>query len=267
MNDSVTGRVEVSAPADNRSRWRLLGEFLTRPYPTSFSVVAPFALFCLLIPGYLVIGAYMKGRVLHMPALTLDRIWPMQPAWALVYGSLYFAGFLPMVVIRREGQLRRTIWAYVTMWLVAYVVFIFYPTVLPRPTRAEIGTGFFAWCLRIVYTWDAPYNCFPSLHVAQPYLAALTCYRVHRGIGRAAGVWATLVALSTLFTKQHYVADVVVGAGMAWIAYVIFLRRYPRAASPEIDDRVAPLIVWGFIGLHMLVIAGFWVAYLAGVVV
>lgn len=251
----------MNAPDSSRSRWRLVAQMLSRPYPLSPAILALFAVFVALVPLYIVIGAYMRDRVLHMPALALDRALPVVPAWSLVYGSLYFAMFLPLVVVRREEQIRRTLQAYLMLWIVAYAIFLAYPTVLPRPTRAEIGGGFCGWALRIVYAWDGPYNCFPSLHVAQSYLAALACYRVSRGIGLAAGVWATLVAVSTLYTKQHYVADVIVGAFMAWVAHAVFLRGCPRAAVPEIDDRIVPVVILGFAGIHALTIAGFWVAY------
>jgi membrane-associated phospholipid phosphatase len=235
---------------------------LTRPYPLSLRVIVPFVVLMLLVPGYIVIGAYMRDRILHMPELALDRAMPLQPVWSLVYGSLYFCVFLPLVVVRREEQIYRTILAYLMLWIVAYVGWLAYPTMLPRPAKAVIGEGFFAWTLRIIYSCDEPYNCFPSLHVAQSFLAALTCWRVHRGVGIAAVVWASLIALSTLYTKQHYVADVIAGTVMAFVAYGIFLRNCPRATIPEIDRRVAPVIILGFIGIHALVSAGFWVAYL-----
>ena len=49
-----------------------------------------------------------------------------------------------------------------------------------------IGEGFAVWGLRALYSSDPPYNCFPSLHVAYSFLAALTCHRVHRALGMPA---------------------------------------------------------------------------------
>ena len=74
------------------------------------------------------------------------------------------------------------------------------------------GDGFAAWSLRLLYDIDTPYGCFPSLHVAWAFVSALTCYRVHAGVGWVAAGWATLIAVSTLYTKQHYVVDVIAGA-------------------------------------------------------
>lgn len=80
----------------------------------------------------------------------------------------------------------------------------------------------------------------------------------------AAFIWATLVAVSTLFTEQRYVVDVVSGALIAGASYLVFLRTYPRSAVPQLDARAVPPIMLGFVGIHALAIAGFWVAYLMG---
>ena len=120
-----------------------------------------------------------------------------------------------MLVMRQEELIRRTFLAWLLVWVVGYVCFLVYPTILPRPASAAIGEGFFACVLRGIYDADPPRNCFPSLHVASPFVAAFACYRVHRGVGLAAGLWAALIAASTVFTKQHYVADVIAGIFLA----------------------------------------------------
>jgi membrane-associated phospholipid phosphatase len=168
-----------------------------------------------------------------------------------------------MLVIRQEEQIRRTFLAWLMVWITGYACFLVYPTILPRPT-GEIGEGFFAWFLRSIYDADPPRNCFPSLHVATVFVSALSCWRVHRGVGLAAGLWASLIALSTLFTKQHYIADVISGIFLAGAAWVVFLRTCPRVATPELDRRVAPLLLLGLIGTYALVVAGLWVAYQMG---
>jgi len=98
-------------------------------------------------------------------------------------------------------------------------------------------------------------------------VSALTSYRVHRGVGLAALLWATLIGASTLFTKQHYVVDVIAGALMAFAAYALFLRGYPREAVAPIDRRRAPLRALGFVGIFASVVAFVWVLYRTGAVV
>jgi membrane-associated phospholipid phosphatase len=232
-----------------RVQWNMVREVLTRPYPLSIPTVVPMVTLMLLVPFYIFIGDFMRGRPVHVPELALDRGVPLRPAWALVYGALYlFLIQLPVFVVRQEALVRRTILAYLMVWIVAYVFFLTYPTIAPRPMKV-MGEGFVVWGLRFLYSADPPHNCFPSLHVAHSCVSALTCSLGHRGVGIAAGVCASLVGISTLYTRQHYVLDVIAGILLACVAYVVFLRKYPRESIPEIDRRVAPALAAGVVGI------------------
>lgn len=230
---------------------------MTRPQPVTIPMVTLFAL----VPFYLYIGELVRGRTLHVPELALDHAIPLVPAWSVVYGSLFLAALLPVMVVHQQELIRRTILAFLMAWLVSYAVFLAYPTVTSRPEEFA-GDGFFDWTLSLIYESDIRYNCFPSLHVAQCFIAALVCHRVHRGVGAAAAVWACLVALSTLFTKQHYVLDVVGGVVLAGVAWFFFLRGYPPAAVPERERRLAPALAMVAVGLYGLFVIGLWFAYM-----
>ena len=149
---------------------------------------------------------------------------------------------------------------YVLVILLSYAVFLLYPTSAPRLETVAV-TGFSTWTLQALYGMDPPYNCFPSLHVAYSFVAAFACRRVHRGVGLAAIVWASLIAISTLFTKQHYVADVIGGTVAALLAQLLFLRRHPFAATPEHDRRRAPARALAAAAIYAAMLAVFAVAY------
>ena len=246
---------EMPAP---RLTWRMITEIFARPQPVTIPMVTLFAI----IPFYLFIGSYVSHShwTLHAPEVALDRGLPLHPAWSVIYGSLFVAAFLPVFIVHQQELIRRTIFAYLTAWLVSYAVFLAYPTISPRHADV-VGAGFFACALRTIYSSDVPFNCFPSLHVAQCFLAALTSYRVHRGVGAVAGVWACLVGMSTLYTKQHYVVDVIAGAILAYAAYLIFLRGYPRNAVPELERRLAPMLALGAFGMYGIIVVGLWFVY------
>lgn len=230
---------------------------LTRPYP----VTIPMVVLVSLVPFYIFIPELMPARTRYAPELALDGMVPLQPAWALVYGALYlFLIMLPVFVVRQEEQIRRTVFAYLTVWIAAYVCFILYPTIAPRPAGV-IGEGFAVRGLRFLYASDPPYNCFPSLHVAHSFVSALTCHRIHRGVGVAALLGASLVGVSTLYTKQHYVLDVVAGVLLACVAYAVFLRSDPRAEIPELDRRLAPVLAVGLLAILGFLVACLWIAH------
>jgi membrane-associated phospholipid phosphatase len=236
--------------------WRQVAGIFTRPQPVTIPMVALFAI----IPFYLFIGGAMPGRTLHAPELALDRALPLLAPWSVVYGSLFCAALLPVFVVHQQELIRRTVLAYLAAWLFAYACFLAYPTIAPQHPKV-VGGGFSDWALRVIWESDVPRNCCPSLHVAQCFLASLVCYRVHRGVGAVTGVWAFLVGLSTLYTKQHYVVDVIGGAALAYAAYLVFLRGYPREATPELERRLAPLLALGAFATYGLMVFGFCLLY------
>lgn len=259
---TAAGHPRVDPPRPAPFRWGMVAESLRKPY----RVTIPMVVLVLLVPLYVFIPDLAVRRTPAVPALALDDRIPLQPAWVFVYGSLYlFLILLPVFVVRQEKVLRRTVFAYLAVWISAYVVFFVYPTVAPRPDDIVAGDGFPVWGLRLLYSLDPPHNCFPSLHVAHSFVSALSSYRVHRRLGVAASVSALAVALSTLFTKQHYILDVAAGIVLAFVAYAIFLRGTRREDVPELDRRVAPalaLVVFGIVALF----AGFYfAAYMLGV--
>lgn len=246
-------------PAGWPSRWRLIGESLSRPYPVPARLLVLFAL----VPLYIIIPALYPPEHRYAPNLALDRVLPLVPAWSLVYGALYlFLIVLPVLVVRQEALIQRTVNAYLFIWITAYAFFfLLYPTVAPRPALVT-GSGFGTWGLRALYGADPPYNCFPSLHVAHSFVSAWAAFRVHRGVGRVALAFAGLVAVSTLFTRQHYVIDVVGGCLLAAIACMTFLRA--GVPVPELDRQVAPplAVLLGF--ATAFCVTGFWLVYLYG---
>jgi membrane-associated phospholipid phosphatase len=240
----------------SRRRSSKLAESLSRPFPDSI----PILVLAVLVPMYMVIAVVIRGRTLFIPELALDGALPLQPGWVLVYWSQWVFSFLPVFVVRGHELRRRVVLAYLTIVIVAYVGFLLYPTLGPRPPHVA-GEGFFAWNLRALYEFDPPYNCFPSLHVAYSFLAALTAYRVHRGLGLAALVWSALIGVSTLYTKQHYIVDVFAGILIAYAAYALFLRSFPREVIAPADRRSAPIRALAVPAIYAIVVACFWVAY------
>lgn len=236
----------------------LAGRRVTRaPYHNT----APALALAVVIPVYHVISVFNRGRAANMPELAIDRAIPLEPTWMLVYGSVFLFAFLPAFVVRGAELTRRVLWSYILVEFLAFAGYLAYPTSLPRP--AITTDGFFLWTLRLIYDIDPPRNCFPSLHVAWAFVAALSCYLVHRGVGLAAMGWAGLIGISTLYTEQHYLVDVIAGVMMAFLAYVLFLRAHDRAAIAESDVQRAPLRATRIVWTYVCVIAVFVIIYSA----
>ena len=103
---------------------------LTRPYRVTLPMIA---LVCL-VPLYVFIGVANKGRPHYSPSIAVDDWIPLAPAWSIIYGAVYlFLIVLPVMVIWHEELIRRTVRAYLLIWLTAYAFFLIYPTIAPRP--------------------------------------------------------------------------------------------------------------------------------------
>jgi membrane-associated phospholipid phosphatase len=252
-------RPDIRSP---NNTWNLFVKALTRPVSLSIRTIVPIVILILLIPLYIFIGVLITpGQSLHRPELALDRAIPLQPYWVFAYGSLYaFLILLPIFILRHEEHIRRTAFAYLLVWITSYACFLLYPTVAPRPEKV-IGNEFVFWALRFLYSSDPPYNCFPSLHVAHSFVSVFTCYRVHRGVGITAAICAGFMAVSTIYTKQHYVVDVMAGILLASLAYVIFLRNYRGDEISDQERRAVPILTLSIVAILIVLFFCYWIAY------
>lgn len=235
----------------------LAGRRVSRaPYPH----VMPALVLAVVIPAYPIIAGFNRGRPLNTPDMAIDRAIALEPAWMLVYGSVFLFAFLPVFVVRGADLTRRVLWSYILVELVAYIGFVLYPTELPRP--ALVVDSFPAWTLQHIYDVDPPRNCFPSLHVAWATVAALSCYSVHRGVGMAALGWAALIGVSTLYTKQHYLVDVLGGIALAAAAYGLLIRGHARSTLSARDVQHAPRRALLAVGTYGTIVAVFAFVYM-----
>ena len=84
--------------------------------------------------------------------------------------------------------------------------------------------------MRLIWAADTPTNVCPSIHCQSSVCMALALassrplYR-RRGLQAAVWLWAGLICLSTLFTKQHSVIDMVCGILVALPGLWLFRRK------------------------------------------
>jgi membrane-associated phospholipid phosphatase len=93
--------------------------------------------------------------------------------------------------------------------------------ILAQPTNGD----FFAVLMKeYVESLGTPFNCFPSLHVSVTGMCFYSLFRYSkvnrtratRIIVIVSFVITVGIILSTLFLRQHYIADVVAGVLLAW---------------------------------------------------
>ncbi|WP_256759824.1 phosphatase PAP2 family protein [Cohnella sp. WQ 127256] len=154
----------------------------------------------------------------------VDRSTPFIPEFAVPYMIWYPFLILVFVLILRKDKQEyyRTVLAMCLGLLLSNMIFFMFQTIVPRPEVSS--SGFFNHLVSFVYANDKPYNCFPSVHVMTSTLMIFGS----QALGWMKRIPIILIALciivSTLFIKQHVIADVL--AGMLLARFVFWFAAY-----------------------------------------
>lgn len=148
----------------------------------------------------------------------VDRYIPFVPEFILAYVSWYpyLALALVYFCLKDRKTYYNVLLSYNIGAVICYLIYFFFQTTMPRPML--VGDDIFTSMVSWMYSIDAPFNCFPSMHVMVSWLMMSGMTRskarnarnllVINGIG-------TLIILSTMFIKQHSFMDAVAGIILA----------------------------------------------------
>lgn len=177
---------------------------------------------------YFGIGHLHLNRSTEILRTRLDDAIPFWPWTAWCYLPFYAGVFIIAVAgIKRRALFNRAVMAVLIVMSLGAIGHVFvsaeYPRPVLHPPYPDLSAAFLAWVQRI----DPPGNVFPSLHVAHTTMLALLLIKDRPRLGRIALAMATALALSTLTTKQHFLADVVSGYALAFFGRWLALRKLP----------------------------------------
>jgi membrane-associated phospholipid phosphatase len=164
---------------------------------------------------YVPLNVFSVGRDAHTLFLPGEERLPFLPIFEYLYVLTYFIAVLLIATVRDYASFRRLARATGLSLLAAYTTYLLFPVYFERP-HLEVSS-LHTWLLSLEYL-DKPYNHFPSLHVTLSWLAVFGSQV--SGRSRAGlSVLAAGISVSTLFVKQHYIADVLYGFVLAWITW------------------------------------------------
>ena len=194
-------------------------------------------LFLLLVVFYILLNTIMYDwtgalytRGFHLNT-ALDNLIPFAPAWAIFYLYLFYPlsavtmAWFAFIEYKRGIALAFSL---VLINLAADLVYIVFPVTTDIYREALLAHPLvgnpFAAAMYGHYGSDPSFNCFPSLHAAVSVICFYAWYRyacvkpnrITRAIAIGMLVVTVGVVLSTLFVKQHYVADEIAGIILAW---------------------------------------------------
>jgi membrane-associated phospholipid phosphatase len=167
--------------------------------------------------------------VRRLPPTILDRAIELAPVWVWVYQSVYLLLSVVPWLSKTAGELIRYARGFILQASIGFAFFLILPVQGPRPPVLTSDPMF-----QLLVWYDAPLNCFPSLHIGLSVYTVLFATRISRGrlaktpriiLITAAAIWTLAIAFSALATKQHYAVDLPAGAVLALLCHTWTWRR------------------------------------------
>ncbi|WP_139906121.1 phosphatase PAP2 family protein [Clostridium thermarum] len=158
----------------------------------------------------------------QMVFLPIDYKVPFIKEFIIPYIAWYPFIVLTMVYLclKDKKVYYRTLTSIILGFISSFAIFYVFQTHVPRPE--VVGDDIFSVLVRLIYSNDQPYNCFPSLHVLESHLMVMGVNALEnksKKVQYFVIFTSVMIILSTQFIKQHVVIDII---GGLYLAEVIF---------------------------------------------
>jgi len=183
--------------------------------------------------GYTLLSSYNSTRFFlnAVPFYTfttpVDALAPFAPWFVWPYFSYMPLLIIIYLMLKTPSQIVQYSVNYVAITTLSFISFYWLPVALIH--QPLVCDSISCDAVRYLRSIDAGVNLFPSLHATHMLLAIFIALRHITGNLRILIVTlASLILASTIFTKQHYVADVLVAAlvtPLVWFTYLKSVRR------------------------------------------
>lgn len=182
-----------------------------------------------IVGGFIIWGMYTLAQYVYIgepyffPMSEFESSIQFLPWTIWIYVALYPFNGGTFLIIKSEKTFNIIAYSFILLQMIAFFVFVTFPVayhreLFPLPETKNLTIFVF----EIIRTVDKPLNCFPSLHVANTFLMAYAFFLEQKKKLIPWLIMATLISLSTLTTKQHYIADVAFGVFLATALFIFF---------------------------------------------
>lgn len=193
-------------------------------------------------------------RTLFTP---IDHAIPFISAFAVPYVFIFYPftiftlGYFAFV---KPQKLDQYFTAILIVYAISYITYIIFPVMMIRPSPQELPTDFLSKVMIKYYSLDPPLNCFPSLHAANSTLVAYFLSREKPKFKW--GFWGTafLIILSTLFVRQHVIADEISGFLVAYFASWFSEKNIKEEPIPDIflrERKIFTIILASIVSFYL----------------
>ena len=152
----------------------------------------------------------------HIINFIVDSKIPFIPYFVYIYNLFYPFMFLSLYYIycKDTKTYKSGIYAGIIGYLICDIIFLIYPTIMVRADISNINMDFLTkFVVNATYYFDEPpLNCLPSVHVLfcmQVIFTTIMSKNIKSKYKIFIIIFAFLIAISTVFVKQHYFYDVI----------------------------------------------------------
>ncbi|WP_228408470.1 phosphatase PAP2 family protein [Chryseobacterium takakiae] len=156
-----------------------------------------------------------------LPSFTFDfeKSIPFIPLSIIPYMASGFFFCLVFFSCKNKHQLKILTWRMLFVTIIAGLFFVTVPLRFSL-TKPDVSNSILNLPFSFLQTFDSPFNQSPSLHIAFAFIfwsvfKDLTKWRTFLLI------WLILLGISTLTTFQHHVIDLLTGAILAHVSFII----------------------------------------------
>ena len=172
----------------------------------------------------------------HNLATIFDKVMKFNSIFIIpyVYWYVYIViGFIIILIQSRVNYMRTFLSFFIGMGI-CYCIYYIYPTEIIRPNIEN--SNVLNYLVNIIYSADRSVNCFPSLHALTTYfIMRYTKYEKNKKNFYYTQIVGSLIILSTVFIKQHFVADII-GAMVICEVIIYFMNKVSEDRIKKVLD-------------------------------
>ena len=183
---------------------------------------------------YMFVKLFQTGY--HTFDFDIDKKIPFIPQVIIIYNLFYPMMFIAFYNIfnKDEKTYFKGIMAGIIGYIICDIIFLVYPVEMIRPDISTISIDpINKLVLYLTYLLDTPaINCFPSIHCLfcfQAIYSTIICKDFKKLNKTISIIILSLIIISTLLVKQHYLYDVLAGLVLVIISniitYIIFQKK------------------------------------------
>jgi len=160
-----------------------------------------------------------------------ERSIPFVPLSIIPYMASGFFFCLVFFSCKNKYQLKIVTWRMLFVIIIAGIFFMAVPLRFSL-TKPEVSNSILNLPFSFLNTFDSPFNQSPSLHITFAFIF----WSVFKDLSRwriFLLIWLILLGISTLTTYQHHVIDILTGAILAHVSFILipYRKKDPKYRS------------------------------------